>query len=253
MRAPVPLTESRKLDEAARLLARGVPLERAQLRAGYGARRSLWIEISGPRSDAAVERMVSRRFCSLLADPRLRQIGAWPQGARHLWIVVAQPFIPPRRQSAGAISRRVLALTNQARARARDCGSRRFPPAPPLSLSAALARAARTHSQDMARHDFFSHTGSDGSSPAERAARAGYRWSMVGENIASGVATARKAVADWLASPEHCANIMTAGFRQMGIAFAVGRSNPQLIDWTEDFGRPLSRRRPGRHAAARRR
>ena len=29
------------------------------------------------------------------------------------------------------------------------------------------------------------------------------------------------AVAGWLASPEHCANIMTAGFRQMGVAFAV--------------------------------
>ncbi len=230
-----------------------MPLEQAERRAGYAARRSLWIRVSGPRSDAALERMAVRRFCSQLGDPRLRQIGAWPQGARELWIILAQPFITPRRQSAAAISRLALALTNQARAHTRDCGGRRFPPAPPLSLSAALERAARVHSQDMARHEFFSHTGSDGSSPGERAARAGYRWSMVGENIASGVASARKAVSDWLASPEHCANIMTAEFRQMGIAFAVNRANPQLIDWTQDFGRPLNRRRPGRHAAARKR
>jgi uncharacterized protein YkwD len=81
--------------------------------------------------------------------------------------------------------------------------------------------------------------------------RAGYRWSLVGENIASGVGSAREAVADWLASPHHCANIMTAGFRQMGVAFAVNRANPQIIDWTEDFGRPLSRGRARRHAAAR--
>ena len=207
--------------------------------------------MSGPGSDAALERMAVRRFCRQIADPRLRQIGLWRQSAHELWIVLAQPFITPPPQSAAAISRLALALTNQARAHARDCGARRFPPAPPLVLSAALARAARVHSRDMARHDFFSHTGSDGSSPGERATRAGYRWSMVGENIASGVPSARKVVSDWLASPEHCANIMTAGFRQMGIAFAVSRTDAQLIDWTQDFGRPLSRPRPGRRAAGR--
>ena len=90
----------------------------------------------------------------------------------------------------------------------------------------------------MAAHEFFSHDGSDGSTPGERATRAGYRWSLVGENIASGVRTPREAVAGWLASPHHCANIMTAGFRQMGVAFAVNPANAQLIDWTEDFGTP---------------
>lgn len=247
----LPLTRSRKLDAAARLLARGASLEQAELSAGYPAERSLWIEITGARSDAAVERTVGQRFCGQLADPRLRQIGTWRPEAGALWIVVAQPFLTPRRGNAAAISRVALALTNRARAQARNCGSRRFPPAPPLGLSAALTRAALAHSEDMAAHSFFSHAGSDGSSPGERATRAGYRWSRVGENIASGAATARRAVADWLASPDHCANIMTAGFRQMGIAFAVNRSNPELIDWTEDFGRPLIRRRQRGRAAAR--
>ena len=61
---------------------------------------------------------------------------------------------------------------------------------------------------------------------------------MVGENIASGVRTPRELVAGWLASPHHCANIMTAGFRQMGVAFAVNPSSADVIDWTEDFGTP---------------
>ncbi len=86
--------------------------------------------------------------------------------------------------------------------------------------------------------EFFSHTGSDGSTPGLRVTRAGYRWSMVGENIASGVQTPRAAVAGWLASPHHCANIMTGGFRQMGVAFAVDAANPQVILWTEDFATP---------------
>jgi uncharacterized protein YkwD len=236
--ALAPLTESRRLNEAARLIAHGEPLGQAELRAGFRAKRSLWIRITGATDDAAVERMVSRRFCGQLADPRLRRIGTWRQGGSGLWIVVAQPFTTPPERDAAAVSRQVLALTNQARAHARSCGSRRFPPAPPLSLSAALTRAARAHSRDMAAHDFFSHAGSGGSTPGERVTRAGYRWSLVGENIASGVRTPREAVAGWLASPHHCANIMTAGFRQMGVAFAVNGSNPQFIDWTEDFGAP---------------
>lgn len=234
------LIESRRLDEAAALLARGDSLQQAEVDAGYGAERSLSIRIIGATGDVAVERIVTRRFCGPLADPRLRYIGVHDDGGSGLWIIVAQPLATPPARDAAAVSRLVLALTNRARAHARSCGWRRFPPAPPLALSAALTRAARAHSRDMAAHDFFSHAGSDGSDPGERVTRAGYRWRRVGENIASGIGAPRQAVAGWLASPEHCANIMTAGFRQMGIAFAVNRSNPQVIDWTEDFGTPAA-------------
>ena len=233
-----PLLESRGLDQVARLLARGESLGQAEQGAGYGAARSLWIRISGTTDDAAVERTVRGQFCGQLANPRLRHVGVYGNGGGSLWIVVAQPFTTPRIRDAAAVRRLVLALTNQARAHARTCGWRRFPPAAPLALAPALTRAARAHSLDMVAQGFFSHAGSDGSTPGERATRAGYRWSMVGENIASGVGTPRAVVAGWLASPHHCANIMTAGFRQMGVAFAVDRANPQAIAWTEDFGTP---------------
>ena len=156
----------------------------------------------------------------------LRHIGAYGRGDRGLTIVVAQPFTTPPERDAATISRLVLALTNQARAHARICGSQRFPPrtAPGARhrlLHAPPARIRGTWSCGISSR----HAGSDGSTPGERATRAGYRWSMVGENIASGVRTAQEAVAGWLASPEHCANIMTAGFRQMGVAFAVDPAN----------------------------
>lgn len=232
-----PLTESGELDEIARLLAHGESLEQAQARTGYRAARSVWIRISGAAGDAALERIIGRRFCGQIADPRLRHIGVYGSGGSGLWIVLAQPVTAPPRDAA-AVRRLVLALTNQARAHARTCGTRRFPAAPPLSLAPALTRAADAHSRDMAALGFFGHGGSDGSTPGSRATRAGYRWSMVGENIASGARSARAAVAGWLASPEHCANIMTAQFRQMGVAFAVSPSNTAVIDWTEDFGAP---------------
>lgn len=244
-RTAPPLVESRKLDEIARLLAAGESLDQAELHAGYRAARSVLLRISGAADDAAIERLVGQRFCGQIADARLRHIGTYGRGASTLWIVVAQPLATPPEQDAAAVSRLVLTLTNQARAHARRCGWQLFPPAPPLSLVPALTRAARAHSQDMIGRDFFSHTGSDGSTPGERVTRAGYRWRMVGENIASGVRTPRDVVAGWLASPHHCANIMTAGFRQMGVAFAVNPASTQVIAWTEDFGAPL------RSAAAR--
>ena len=49
-----------------------------------------------------------------------------------------------------------------------------------------LRAAARAHAMDMAQNDFFSHTGSGGSSVADRATATGYLWTTVGENIAAG-------------------------------------------------------------------
>lgn len=233
-----PLTASRKLDEVARLLAQGTSLADAERVAGYLAVRSLWIQITGSTNETAVERMVAQRFCGPLAASRLRQLGAYRRGRHELWIVVGEPFSTPPQRDAAAVSRLVLELTNEARARGWTCGGRHFPPAPPLSLAPALTRAARAHARDMAAHEFFSHTGSDGSSPGERVTRAGYHWREVGENIESGATTAREAVAGWLASPHHCANIMTAAFRQLGVAFAVNRDSRDVIYWTEDLGTP---------------
>lgn len=233
-----PLTESPKLNEVARLLAHGESLSGAERRAGYIARRALWIRITGTPNDAAVERVVGRQFCAQLADPKLRGIGSYPHGAHELWIVLAQPLRIPPARTAAAVRRRILQLTNEARAQERTCGPRRFPAAPPLTLAPALTRAAEAHARDMAAHGLFSHIGSNGSTPAERITRAGYRWSRIGENIASDVGTPRKAVADWLASPPHCANIMNARFRQMGVAFAVNDNSAGTIYWTEEFATP---------------
>jgi uncharacterized protein YkwD len=47
-------------------------------------------------------------------------------------------------------------------------------PRQPLAWSDALAAAADDHSRDMADKGYQSHTGSDGSSPGDRAARSGY-------------------------------------------------------------------------------
>ena len=74
---------------------------------------------------------------------------------------------------------------------------------------------------------------------ADRATAAGYRWVRVGENIASGQRTVEDAVASWLDSPGHCANIMNPAFTEMGAAYAINpQSRNRTAYWTQVFGAP---------------
>jgi len=54
---------------------------------------------------------------------------------------------------------------------------------PPLTFHPDLLAAARRHSADMAKKNFQSHTGSDGSTPGGRVAATGYESTSVNENI----------------------------------------------------------------------
>jgi uncharacterized protein YkwD len=106
-------------------------------------------------------------------------------------------------------------------------------------LSAVLTDAALFHSQEMAAHNEFDHSGHDGSSPAVRVSRAGYgNYVIVGENIAAGAMTPAEVTQGWLDSPPHCENIMDPRFSEIGIGFAVNTASPQLIYWTQDFAAP---------------
>lgn len=123
-----------------------------------------------------------------------------------------------------------------------DCGSQgRFGPAGLLSWNSTLALAAEVHARDMAERDFFSHTGSDGSSPAIRVDRVGYPWQLVGENLAyssPGYFDPVSVVEAWLGSPGHCANLLNPEFTQFGAAMVQG----ELEYWTQVFATPQGRR-----------
>ena len=88
----------------------------------------------------------------------------------------------------------------------------------------------------MARVNFFSHTGSDGSSVRTRTEQAGYSWSGVGENIAAGYGNVDSAIAAWLKSDGHCANIMRNSYRDFGSAVAEQAGSDYRVYWTQVFG-----------------
>ena len=131
----------------------------------------------------------------------------------------------------------VLGLVNAARAEARRCGTDDYPAAPALVWDDRLGSAATGHSADMATHDFFSHTGSDGGSVADRVSAEGFPWSAVGENIAAGQATAADAMAGWLESPGHCRNVMNARYASLGMACSADAGTSWGTYWTQVFAR----------------
>lgn len=131
-------------------------------------------------------------------------------------------------------------LVNRYRAAGANCGSEgNFAATGALTWNASLAQAALKHSDDLQSANFFSHTGSDGSSAGQRITAAGYRWRAWGENIAAGQSTVAVVMAGWMASPGHCANLMNPGFREIGVACVKGTaSNTYSSYWTMDLATP---------------
>jgi uncharacterized protein YkwD len=232
-----PVAANKALDTAARDFARTGKLRQAVEGAGYSASKSASLHIKGPTSDDEIRRELAARSCADVVDGQFTELGAYRRGA-DTWLVFAAPLPKPPVLEPAAQAARVLTLVNAARAAPRKCGRQQFAPAPPLKPSAVLASAAAAHARDMAEHGEISHTGSDGSRPADRITRAGYNWRASGENVASGQRDADAVVAAWLESPGHCANIMEASFTEMGVAFVqVPKANPNIY-WAQSFATP---------------
>jgi len=132
----------------------------------------------------------------------------------------------------------VLRLINDARA---DRGLHA------LRSCAALSGAARAHSVDMIRHDYFAHSSLSGAGVGRRARRAGYgvsgcsQWS-VGEVIAwgSGVRGGPRAVFKaWMHSAPHRSIILGRRWRDIGVGCARGtfQGIRGVVMYTVDVGR----------------
>jgi uncharacterized protein YkwD len=132
----------------------------------------------------------------------------------------------------------VYSYVNLARANGGVCGNTYFPPAPTLYYDAILERVALKHSQDMQAAQQMTHVTPvgainypAGSRLRDRINQEGYTWRMIGENVAWNYPSAKDVVEAWLASPDHCVNILSAEFTHIG----VGKSGEY---WTQEFALP---------------
>lgn len=111
-----------------------------------------------------------------------------------------------------------LIATNKARSNGRKCGEKYFPAVPALSLNRNLNSAAHMHSIDMYENQFLEHVSSNGDTLVERMQDARYSWRAVAENIAHNQKNISQVIQDWLSSPGHCSNMMSADYTQTGVA-----------------------------------
>jgi uncharacterized protein YkwD len=151
-------------------------------------------------------------------------------------VVLARPVLDSQIGDSRSVSKALLAQVNAARSKSRMCGGRRFAAARPLGWSPALGAAAQGHSKAMAYGNYFAHQDPDGDRPADRARAAGFRGRQIGENIAAGQSSPSKAMAGWLASPGHCANLMNPMFTQVGAGYAADARSDKGVYWTMVFG-----------------
>jgi uncharacterized protein YkwD len=118
----------------------------------------------------------------------------------------------------------------------------------PLRSSARLSAAARSHSAEMAVRGYFSHTSANGTSFSRRISRyypMGHsRYWSVGENLlwSSPDVDAPGALNLWINSPEHRKNMLTARWREVGLAAVHVGAAPgsfggrEVTIVTADFG-----------------
>ena len=89
-----------------------------------------------------------------------------------------------------------------------------------LNFNTALGNAAQAHADDMYQNNYFSHTGRDGSSPSDRAIRAGYPTRSTGENIAAGTTSPSYIFNMWMGSTGHRQNMLNPTWKSAGIGLA---------------------------------
>jgi hypothetical protein len=137
------------------------------------------------------------------------------------------------------VEQHIVEMTNQVRSEQK---------LPALKVNAMLAKAARAFAQKVATSGNFSHT-ADGRTPAQRAEGAGYQHCDIAENLAMDENTggfdtgalALQAIAGWMNSPPHRANILRGTVSEIGVGVArAPGAKPKFIS-VELFGQPASK------------
>jgi hypothetical protein len=93
---------------------------------------------------------------------------------------------------------------------------------PALTVATKLNASAESKVEDMSAYQYFSHVG-----PYERDLhyfldKAGYPYTVAGENLGLGFSDAQLLVKAWEASPKHYANLVDPDFTEIGVGLQAG-------------------------------
>ena len=109
---------------------------------------------------------------------------------------------------------------------------------PPLRVNTRLVVDAQLQAAQIAATGVLDHVilGGPYPTPRVRAEVAGYAWNVLGENLALGYTNATSAVAAWMRSPGHRANILAGSYSETGVVLAPD-ARGRLI-FVQTFGAP---------------
>lgn len=117
----------------------------------------------------------------------------------------------------------MLQHLNEARSKARKCGSTKVKATKPAKLTKKLVAAARKHTNDMAKRNYFAHNtkGKKKYGPRQRIKAAGLNPKRVAETLAAGHRSPQETIEALLKSPAHCKILMSSSYTRVGIATSI--------------------------------
>jgi uncharacterized protein YkwD len=108
-----------------------------------------------------------------------------------------------------------------------------------LTTNPRLTRAAEVHAFDMTFHNFFSHTGTDGSTPGDRVQRAGYKAEAVTELIAARSNRPDTVMKAWLDRTQRD-ELLDPAYTEVGGAYTMSISASYTYYWTVILAKPAA-------------
>ncbi len=144
-------------------------------------------------------------------------------------IILDEPFIMPDIDvpEGSSVTEQLFLNINEAR---------RIFGLAPLTNIAELNTAAQQQAADMSTFANLSHTGTDGSNPAERFSLFNYNGGYAGEATAWGFDQPRQAVEFWVNSPAHRQLILNPYATDVGVGYVYDTNTANFWYWTAEFG-----------------
>lgn len=111
----------------------------------------------------------------------------------------------------------------------------------PVAENAKLNQSAMLKAQNMFAEDYWAHYSPTGKTPWQWFDQAGYVYTLAGENLARDFDTSQGVINGWMNSPSHRENMLTPGYKDIGIAVlngVLGGHETTLV--VQHFGTPAT-------------
>jgi uncharacterized protein YkwD len=106
----------------------------------------------------------------------------------------------------------------------------------PLAFDPQLYQSAHWMAQDMATHNYVSHTDTQGRNITQRIKAFGFKGSWTGENIAGGFEHAADNLKIWQSDDIHKNNLLGANYTKAGPARYYEKNSLNRWYWVLDLG-----------------